>query len=58
VHKTKIANWDKRNNLDPVSANTFPCPNINVEKTARWQNFKSIPDNIFKHWESACTPFW
>jgi len=58
VHKTKIANWEQRDNPDPGSANTFSCPNINVEKIFRWHSFKSVLDKIFKHWKSACTPFW
>jgi hypothetical protein len=48
VNQIKIAGWEQRNNLDHVSANTFPFPNINVEKTFRWQSFKSILDNMIK----------
>jgi len=49
MHQTKIDNREQRNNLDPVSPITFPCPNINVEKTFIWQSFKSILDNIYSY---------
>jgi len=58
VHQTTFADWEQRNNLDPGSANTFPCRNINVEKILRWHSFKSVLDNMFKFWESACKQFW
>jgi len=49
VHKHVNANSEQRNNLDPVSANPFPGPNISVENAIRWKSVKFIFGDIFKH---------
>jgi len=48
VPQPTIANWEQRNNLDPVSENNFPVPNISDENTFRWKNVKFILDDRFR----------
>jgi len=48
VHQTEIANRQQRNNLDPVSTNTIPSSDINMENTLRYVSVKSILDDMFK----------
>lgn len=52
MRQSTIANWEQRNNLDTVSENPSPGPNISDENTFRWKNVKSILDDRFRSSET------